>query len=152
MRLTSKRFATREAACCALARPAARPSGAIDDDERLRPRRRVVHAVDQLGAGTVDARWDVHHPILAHRTAVEDDHVGAGIERRLDLVGGETGRFVMMLDELAERLARYVEAGEQLAAGLLPCRDPAGEDCEVAIAELAKTPRRTFRQPVIGVA
>ena len=111
-----------------------------------------MHAKDQLGARAVDAARDVHHAVLAHRPAVEDDHVGAGIELCLDLLGGEARRLVVMLDKFAERLARHVDAAEQLVTGPPPSGDAAGEKGDIVIAELLQADRRALRQPIVGIA
>ena len=49
-------------------------------------------------------------------------------------LGGNRRRAAVVLDMLAERLARHVDAGEQLEAGLLPAGHAAIEDGDVGVA------------------
>ena len=57
-----------------------------------------------------------------------------------------------MLDVLAERLARHVHAGEELAAERAPGVHPTGKDGDVVVAEFTQLRRRALRQAVVGVA
>jgi hypothetical protein len=51
-----------------------------------------------------------------------------------ELVGRDARRAAGVLDVLAERLARHVDAGEQLVAGLLPGGDAALQTRDVGVA------------------
>ena len=57
-----------------------------------------------------------------------------------------------MLDVLAERLARDVDAGERGVAGRLPRRHPAREHANVRVSERGKLRRAALGEPLPTVA
>ena len=112
---------------------AAGPPGAIDNDKIVRRAQPVRHAVHQLGAGTVERAGNAHVAEFADRPAVDDQNILTGIEAALQLGGGDVGRAAAMLDQLAERLARHVDAGEQLEPGGCPGAAAARHDGDIVI-------------------
>ena len=118
---------------------AARAPGAVDDDEALWRLQPVGHAIDQLGARAVERAGDAHVAEFGQGPAVDDQHLLAGIEPPLQLGGGDMRRLAAMLDELAKRLARHVDPGEQLGPGSAPAARPARHDREIAIAHRGKS-------------
>ncbi len=113
---------------------AAGAAGAIDDDQRVGRGRDVVDAQHQLGARHVGGARDRDALEFVERPAVDHDHVGAAAHQAVELLGGDARRIAGVLDVLAERLARHVDAGEQLEAGLLPGGDAAVQIGEVGVA------------------
>ena len=105
---------------------------------RVRPAQLTTTSVSGEGArswtrstssapGTLTRGRDRDALVFVERPAVEHHHVGAGAHQPVELVGGDARRAARVLDELAERLARHVDAGEQLEAGRRPGRDAAVE-------------------------
>ena len=104
---------------------AAGAAGAIDHHQRVGRRRDVADAQHQLGARHVGGARDRDALEFVERAAVDHHHVGAAAHQAVELLGGNARRVAGVLDVLAERLARHVDAGEQLEAGLLPGGDAA---------------------------
>jgi hypothetical protein len=111
-------------------------AGAVHHHQRLGVRGEVLHAIDQLGAGAVDAARDRHVVELGHRPRIEDHQVGLGIDQLLQVGGIDARRVVLVLHDLAERLARHVDAGEDLVARITPGFQAAFHDGEIGVAEL----------------
>ena len=101
--------------------------------------------MDQLGAGHVDAARDAHAPVFLERPAVEDHEVGAGGAQAGQLVGADVGCAADRLDVLAERLARHIDALEQLVTGRAPSADAALEDGRIGVAEVPEHRRGAQR-------
>ena len=114
----------------------ARAAGAVHDDQSLGTRREVLHAIDQLGAGAVDAARDRHVVELRHRPRIQDHHVGLGVDQLLQVGGVDARRVVVVLDHFAERLRRHVDAGEDLAARVGPGLQAAFHHGDVTVAHL----------------
>ena len=128
---------------------AARPPGAIDDNEGVGRRHPVGHAIDQLGAGTVERAGDAHIAEFADRPAVDDQHLFAGIESSLQFGGGDVRRLAAVLHELAERLAWHIDAGEELIAGGGPTPRAAGHNCDIAVAHTRQRRRGTLGEILV---
>ena len=126
----------------------ARAPRAVDHHQRVRLRRHVVHAQHQLGARHVDAGRDRDALEFIEGPAVEHHHVGARLHQRVELVRRDARRAVLVLDQLAERLARHVDAGEQLVAGRLPADIAAVEHADIDVAGFRQHGRGALRQPV----
>ena len=71
---------------------------------------------------------------LGDGTAVENRHLFAAVELRLEGRGGYVRRAVDMFGELAKRDADHVGAGKYLEARVRPCVGAAGEDTDAGIA------------------
>ena len=91
----------------------ARPSRAVHDDNSLRIGCNVVNPQRQLRARHIGRGGNIHAVVLLERPRVDDHHVASLIEHRLDLGRGKSRGFVGMLDKLAKRLARHVDAGKE---------------------------------------
>ena len=114
--------------------------------------REVVHAQHQLRARHVDRGRDRDALVFVERPAVEHHHVGAGANQAVELVGGDARRGAGVLDEFAERLARHVDAGEQLEARRGPGGNAAVEHGDVGVAGARKNAGGAFGQPIGVVA
>ncbi len=132
---------------------AARAAGAIDDDDRVLVGHLVMHAIDEFGARTVDTARYAHAPEFIERSGVEDDQLVATRLHRLDLGGGQSRRLIPMFDKLAKGLGRYIDAGVDLEAGLLPGARAAREHADHGIARcLQHAGRRLDEMVIIGRA
>ena len=117
-------------------RPAQLTTTSVSGEGAMSCTRSTSSAPGTLVAVGIETRW-----IFVERPAVEHHHVGAAAHQAVELLGADARRAAVVLDEFAERLARHVDAGEQLEAGLLPGRDAAVEIGEVGVAGA----RREFR-------
>ena len=75
---------------------AARPPGAIDDDQGVGRRREVVHAQRQFAARHADAARNAHRAVFLEPARVEHDDVVARLEDRLHLLGRQRRRVARM--------------------------------------------------------
>ena len=120
---------------------AAGPARAVHHDSGVRRRYGVVHAVRELGAGAAHPARDAEIGELRRRPAVQDDDVLACREHRVKLFGRDRRRAELVLDHLAECLARDVDAADEGVAGRGPCLDSALQHRDIAIAVLAESGR-----------
>ena len=99
-------------------------AGAVDDDLGLRVGNEVADAQRQLAVRAADAAGDVHLAVFGERAAVDDDEILAGVAHGLELLRSHAGRVLFVLDQLAEGLARHVDAGIERVARALPAGAP----------------------------
>src|SRR5215470_10656119 len=114
--------------------PAHGAVGAIDHHERVRRRYVLEEPVKELAARTIDRARDVHDRELAERPRVENDEVVGAVDHRGKLPRIDMRSAGAMLDELPERLAGHVDAGEQLVSGLRPGGHATMEHCDAPVA------------------
>src|SRR6202022_4879916 len=110
--------------------------------------RDLAHPEHQLGSRHVYAGRDGNAPVLVERPAVEHDEIASCAHHLVELIGGNARRPARMLHELAECLARHVDAREQLQPGLLPRRYTAREREEVFIVRTRRDPAPAFATPI----
>src|SRR6516165_5284624 len=106
----------------------------------------------ELGARHVDGGGDRDALVFVERPAVEHDDVAALAHEPRELGGVDARRGARVLDELAERLARDVDAGEQFEPGLGPARNPAVERMEIGVAGAREDVSGALAKAVGGVA
>ena len=112
----------------------ARASGAIHHDPRLGIGRDRADADRQFAVRAADAARNVHLLVFGERAAVDDHHIIAALDHRIELGRSDARGMQLVLDDLAERLARYIDAGEQLEAGVVPALGAAIENVNLAVA------------------
>ena len=110
----------------------------------------VRHAVHQLGAGAVERAGNAHIAEFADRPAVDDQDFLAGIETALQLGGGDMRRAASMLDQLAERLARHIDPGEQLEPRRRPGLAAARHHRDIVIAHALELRGGALGQMVVA--
>ena len=120
--------------------------------ERAGRRREVADAQHQLRARHVDPSRDRDALVFVERAAVEHHHVGAGAEQPIELIGRDARRAVRMLDELAERLARHIDAREQLEARRGPGGNATPQRETVGVAGTNRICGRALGEAVAVVA
>ena len=130
----------------------ARAAGAIDDDLGLRVGNEVADAQRQLAVRAADAAGDAHLGVFAERAAIDDDEILGGLAHGLQVSRRHPGRVPLVLDELAERLARDVDASVERVAGALPRRRPSRQDVDVAVAYGLRPPGGALGNAVTAVA
>ena len=113
----------------------ARAARTVDDDLGVGIRRDVADAQHQLPVRAADAARDVHFVIFGEGAPVDDHEVFAGTTHGLQLQGGDARGVTLVLDKLAEGLARDVDAFIERVAGALPSRRPAGQDVHAMVAQ-----------------
>jgi len=110
-----------------------------------------MNAIGQFRARTVDGAGNADLAVFGQRPAVEDDHVVAAVDARLDVGGFHAGSFVMQLDVLAEGLAGHIHARIHLVPGIDPRLQAAFEHRDIAVAVPGKRGRRAFGQALAAV-
>jgi hypothetical protein len=118
--------------------------GAVDHHHGVRIGGHVGQVQAQLGARDAGRARDAHQAELVDRPAVQHDDVAAFVHPALQLVRVDMRRPEMVLDRLAECLARHVHAAEQLVAGGAPGGHAAVQDRYVGVAERGEPARRAF--------
>ena len=113
----------------------ARAAGAIDDDLGLGIGGDGADAQHQLAVRAADAARNVHLAVFREGPAVDDDEVLPGATHGLEVLRGDVRGVLLVLDQLAEGLARHVDAGIERVARALPRLRPSGQDVHVAIAQ-----------------
>ena len=110
-------------------------AGAVHHHERVRIRGGIAHPVHELRTGTA-------YP--AGMLMTRNSSIGrlSRTTRRsprsiiaFSSSAGDRGSVAIVFDELPERLARHVDAGERGVAGRPPCRDPTRQHPHVRVAE-----------------
>jgi hypothetical protein len=117
------------------AHDAARAAGAVHHHQRLGPGRELLDAVDQLGARQAVRKRQAEIGKLFGRAAVDHHDVVAALHARVQVVDRTPRRVLLVLDDLAEGLARHVAAAEQLVARGSPALGAAGQHRHVAPAQ-----------------
>ena len=98
-------------------RPAQLTTTSVSGEGAMSWMRSTSSAPGTLVAVGIETRWNSSNGRLSTIT------MSAPLShQRVELVGRNARRVAGVLDVLAERLARHVDAGEQLEAGLLPGR------------------------------
>src|SRR5207247_5211918 len=90
--------------------------------------------------------------VFVERPAVEHHDVPAFAQEPLQLFRRDARRGARVLDELAERFARNVDAGEQFESGFGQSRSPAVERVYVEVAGAREDLRRALDQALAVVA
>src|SRR5262249_1906912 len=106
----------------------------------------------QLGTGHAGRARNRDAAVFVERSAVEHHQIGAAADERVEFASADARRRILVLDELAERLAWNVDAGKELAAQGGPCTDPAPDGGNVGVARLGEDAPRTRRESVVVVA
>ena len=127
-------------------------AGAVDDNRRPRVRHQVRHPQRQLTVRAANSAGNAHLAVFDHRPTVEDDAVGVRRAHCLQRLSRNMGCSVRLLDELAEGLARNVDAGIERVSGRPPGRDATLQRPHAAVAEGGCTPCGTLGDPIVAVA
>src|ERR687887_245960 len=99
----------------------------------------------------VDTAGDGHALIFLERPRVEHNEVRAGCLELAQLGGRDARRAVTVLDELAERLRRHIDAAEELAARGLPGGAAPFQDFHRRVAKLAQTRGGELREALTAI-
>ena len=95
---------------------------AIHHHGRLGPVHKFTDAIDQFTARHIHRAGDGHAVEFFHRAAIQNHHIGAGINHGLQFLGINRGGFIMMLHPFAESLGRHIHARKRDIARRNPSR------------------------------
>ena len=90
-------------------------------------------AIGELAVRAADAGRNAHLRVLGPRPAVQHHDIVAALEHRIELGDADARRVVGVLDQLAERLARQIDALVDLITGRRPGPRAAGEQVQIRI-------------------
>ncbi len=130
----------------------ARASRAVDHDRGRRVGHDVPDAQRELAVRTADPARDVHLVEFGERAAVDDHEIFPRLPHGLERLRGDARGVTLMLDQLAESLARHIDAGIERVAGLPPGIGTAFQHMRLGIAELLGARRRAGRDAAAVVA
>ncbi|MQM39700.1 hypothetical protein KBTX_03731 [wastewater metagenome] len=128
--------------------PAGAP-GAVDHDGGIRVRDQRFQAHGQLHVGAAACPGDAHAPVFRRRPRVEEMEALAVADTGGKLRRVDHRRVPAHLHQLAEGLARHVDAGELAVAGAAPGAQPPFQSEHPPIAE---RPRPAHGEPGRGAA
>ncbi len=114
-------------------RPAQLTTTSVSGEGAMSWMRSTSSAPGTLVAVGIDTRWNSSNGRLSTTTMSVPRS-----QQRGELVGGDARRAGGVLDVLAERLARHVDAGEQFEACLLPAGDAALQEKQIVVAGARK--------------
>ena len=118
-------------------RPAQFTTTSVSGDGAMSRMRSTSSAPGTLVAVGIETRWNSSNGRLSTTTMSVPLRISAS-SSSAEMLGVRAG----VLDVLAERLARHVDAGEQLEAGLLPAGDAAFQDTTGRCSRRRPAPRR----------